>query len=544
METLEELIARDARIDSIKHRLQQALWRSMNKQETLGLEDLGLKSETVDLRKKPRWDSAKRKARADSRKTDQKDPASSGFKPVPRFDDLAQRGWHPPTVPSYRPLPIPPLRNHDYVASNQPQQTFDPNTYRGPAPPVRYLPCLRFTSINRTSRAAQPATAQFSAIENPPRDFARNSANGSGTGPTVQKSSLSVSARHWVPPSRIDKQYRYSKAQASTDPKSAQLRWTGSLPTETQQGVPPTAKLPKTKEVENHVTGNATATKPKPKPRRSLRKKPDNNPLKHLPAPVPSPTYLILAHATPTMLWSPQRLLLVLDLNGTLLYRPKASQRYTSRPSLESFLKYAFVNHSVLIWSSATPPNVTGICARLFNSEQRQLLLGEWGRDTLGLTSAQYKERVQVYKRLDSIWDNEMLQYSHPGFNRGERWGQHNTMLIDDSILKASGQPYNHVEVPEFVKGGGEKEGDGKEVLAQVVGYLEEVRRWSDVSAFVRNMRFGIDEGWKWEFEGKRKRKWKRKQKQKQSQTEQVVEDEDEDREDDEDEDEDGGVTL
>lgn len=221
-----------------------------------------------------------------------------------------------------------------------------------------------------------------------------------------------------------------------------------------------------------------------------------------LPAPKPTPDYITLAHTSPTPLSSPQRLLLVLDLNGTLLYRPKASTNYTPRPSLQKFLEYCFRNHTVLIWSSAQPHNVTGICARLFTPAQRQLLLGEWGRDTLDLTATQYSQRVQVYKRLSRIWDNPTLQLAHPDFANGKRWGQHNTILIDDSARKAAAQPNNHVEVPEFLKAR-EKEGDGKEVLAQVAGWLEEARGWNDVSAFVgsRGKRFGIGEGWGWDWE-------------------------------------------
>ena len=59
------------------------------------------------------------------------------------------------------------------------------------------------------------------------------------------------------------------------------------------------------------------------------------------------------------------------------------------------------------------------------------MLLGQWGRDTLGLTSAQYEERVQVYKCLDRVWGNADLQHWHPGFEMGQIWGQHNTVLID-----------------------------------------------------------------------------------------------------------------
>lgn len=129
------------------------------------------------------------------------------------------------------------------------------------------------------------------------------------------------------------------------------------------------------------------------------------------------------------------------------------------------------------------------------------MLLGEWGRNTLGLTCTQYKERVQVYKRLDRIWRNEDLQRLHPDFKGGRRWGQNNTVLIDDSALKASAQPFNHIKVPEYVRGGGEKEGDGRDVLGQVVGYLEEAKKWDNVSGFVRHRPFLLDEGWRWPVE-------------------------------------------
>ncbi len=48
---------------------------------------------------------------------------------------------------------------------------------------------------------------------------------------------------------------------------------------------------------------------------------------------------------------------------------------------------------------------------------------------------------------------------------------------------------------------GGEREGDGKDVFAKVVGYLEEARKYSDVSAFGRVKRFNIDDGWQWKWD-------------------------------------------
>lgn len=77
-------------------------------------------------------------------------------------------------------------------------------------------------------------------------------------------------------------------------------------------------------------------------------------------------------------------------------------------------------------------------------------------------------------------------------------------------MLKASAQPYNHVEVPEFIKpfGGEKKKGEeiGEEILAQVIGYLEEARKWSDVSAFVRERKFRVNTGWQWDWRNKMKK--------------------------------------
>lgn len=65
--------------------------------------------------------------------------------------------------------------------------------------------------------------------------------------------------------------------------------------------------------------------------------------------------------------------------------------------------------------------------------------------------------------------------------------------------MKASAQPYNLVQISEFVKGGAENRG-AKDVLGQVVGYLEEARSWGNVSAFVRGRRFEVDCGWEWNW--------------------------------------------
>lgn len=210
-----------------------------------------------------------------------------------------------------------------------------------------------------------------------------------------------------------------------------------------------------------------------------------------LPAPRPTEGYLRIANLPCRWASKPQHLLLVLDLNGTLIYRRKASSRYQPRPSLQAFLDYCFANHSVLVWSSATPSNVTTVCSKLFTPEQRLKLLGEWGRDTLDLTNNEYYSKSQVYKRLERVWEGVALRHSHPEAGNGESWSQTNTLLLDDSVLKGQGQPFNLVEVPEFKNPGGQNKEEGsQDVLGQVMAYLEKARMYDNVSAFVREGRF------------------------------------------------------
>lgn len=217
--------------------------------------------------------------------------------------------------------------------------------------------------------------------------------------------------------------------------------------------------------------------------------------------PTPSQNYLSLASSSPMLSHTPQRLLLVLDLNGTLLFREVGSTKFIPRPFLWEFLDYCLKNHVILIWSSAKPLNVAAICNQLFTRQQHETLFGVWARNTLGLTPSQYNSKTQVYKRLDLIWDDRRNAIDHPLVQQGRIWSQKNTLLIDDSILKASAQPYNHVEVPEFLRNSKETTADGgNSVFGQVAAYLEEARRSDNVSSFVRERRFRMDQGWAWRW--------------------------------------------
>jgi len=150
----------------------------------------------------------------------------------------------------------------------------------------------------------------------------------------------------------------------------------------------------------------------------------------------------------------------------------------------------------MMIWTSARPHNATAILQDALTEAQREQLIASWARDTLDLSPAQYDAKVQVYKRLERVWDALDLKNTHPNFPN-ERWSQANTLLMDDSLAKACAQPYNLVHVPELLLEGVKAEKAEKfPVLVQVQGYLDEARWWSDVSVFVRARPFEVGQGW------------------------------------------------
>lgn len=218
--------------------------------------------------------------------------------------------------------------------------------------------------------------------------------------------------------------------------------------------------------------------------------------------PTPTDKYLEQASPLPKEINPSQRLLIILDLNGTLVYRKsrRPSGMFIRRPGVDGFIQALMNNndYTVMIWSSSQPVTVEGVCRKLFSKEDRKAIIAEWARDKLGLTEAQYYQKTQVYKRLDTVWADESIQATYCGPRRSgrmkgisgrenrtlpqkTRWDQSNTILIDDSKLKALGQPYNIIEIPEF-------SGDVEEsnVFPTVLAMLRILSKYDDVSKVLR----------------------------------------------------------
>ncbi|KAF2744468.1 HAD-like protein [Sporormia fimetaria CBS 119925] len=218
-----------------------------------------------------------------------------------------------------------------------------------------------------------------------------------------------------------------------------------------------------------------------------------------LPAPMPTEEYLAAAQQPYHTIDPPNRFLIVLDLNGTLIYRPNRKQptKLIARPFLKPFLRFLFENFSVMIWSSAKPENVRVIVDRVLDEELRSKLTARWARDSFGLRSEHYNQNVQVYKDLSKIWNDEEIQQQHPSYQQGGRFGQHTTILLDDTRLKANAQPHNLVEIPEFEATDEQMHSD---ILREVAGYLQQARMQDNVSSFIRENDFVADGRWQYDW--------------------------------------------
>jgi hypothetical protein len=94
---------------------------------------------------------------------------------------------------------------------------------------------------------------------------------------------------------------------------------------------------------------------------------------------------------TPT---DPHAILIVLDLNGTLVYRSKNNSKSCNpRPYLSEFLRYLFHPTSpfeVMVWSSARRTTVDKMLNNPIFDPFRESFLAVWAREELGLSAKEF----------------------------------------------------------------------------------------------------------------------------------------------------------
>ena len=208
----------------------------------------------------------------------------------------------------------------------------------------------------------------------------------------------------------------------------------------------------------------------------------------------PSPGYLALSQQPSEILPDPAtaRKLLVLDLNGTLLFRSARSRASSGlqlrpvqpRPYMQSFRQYLLCLETkawldTMVWSSAQPHSVEDMVDKVFGTAKGELK-AVWNRKSLGLSEAEYREHQFLFsfhdtsmcpdrplyldrktvtmKDLTKPWDLFASALSPEKLQgRSKVAGQSQiihsaftTVLLDDSPHKAVLQPYSHVCIPEY----------------------------------------------------------------------------------------------
>lgn len=213
---------------------------------------------------------------------------------------------------------------------------------------------------------------------------------------------------------------------------------------------------------------------------------------------VPEPTLAYLSQAMDPVrdpFETPQPLLVVLDLNGTLLHRPQRRDKpsfFAQRRHASRFLQYCLDTYWVVIWSSARAGNVERILQQLLpRKADRDRLVAVWAREHFGLCPADFNQRVQCYKRLSWLWADPTIAQTHPDYAQGGRWSQANTALVDDSLEKARTEPHNIIAIPEYLGTDGDQTDVSKDrVLPEVHDYLHKLCFQADVSAYMRKNPF------------------------------------------------------
>ncbi|KAF9430353.1 sensitivity to high expression protein she9 [Podila epigama] len=208
-----------------------------------------------------------------------------------------------------------------------------------------------------------------------------------------------------------------------------------------------------------------------------------------------TPSYLTKADEKSTTLTEPQKLLVILDLNGTLFYRrkePSGRAVITSRPYLPQFLRFLFKHFRVMVWSSARRESVREMLAPLNAYPKMDRV---WGREDFGFEPTDFHRKVLTLKDLERVWEHiaqekQRADASDLSEKYSVDYDQTNTVLIDDSIHKSQLQPYNTIVIPDFDTLRTPEERAEDQELLKVWQYLYLVMFQSNVSHFMKEFPF------------------------------------------------------
>lgn len=159
---------------------------------------------------------------------------------------------------------------------------------------------------------------------------------------------------------------------------------------------------------------------------------------------------------TPSKSLRQTRILLVLDLNGLLVHREYKQEAphplpdghvsvgrfyMWRRKGLDEFLNFLFDHFDVLVWSSAMRKNVELIIEKAFGEQRVKKLIDIFDQENCIAIKPhpdpKETRKPLFLKPLERVWKK------HPQYN------ERNTLLVDDSHLKARENPPNTLFCPK-----------------------------------------------------------------------------------------------
>ena len=191
---------------------------------------------------------------------------------------------------------------------------------------------------------------------------------------------------------------------------------------------------------------------------------------------------------------APSRLL-VLDVNGLLLYRAQMNEQPDARfgppattlarravyirPGVQEFVEVCTSNFVVVVWSSAKLKNFTKLLSLVFGVDWEQRVAMVWGQEHCTDTGLKHPENAYkpvFLKELSKLWKSREL-------SRFGQFGAHNTLLVDDSVYKTALNPmFTAIHPPEWTP----LAADNNE-LDDIGKLLKQLAEETDIPAFLKS---------------------------------------------------------
>ncbi len=179
---------------------------------------------------------------------------------------------------------------------------------------------------------------------------------------------------------------------------------------------------------------------------------------------------------------SQEKILLVLDLDETLIYSTKSRLSYPEdfmlgeycvykRPGLDKFLEFISQNFSVAIWTSSTEDYAQEVVKNIF--PQNYPLQFIYGRSKCTITF--------LHESNEYIYAKNLSKLKHKNYSLEK------ILIIDDSPEKLKRNYGNHIRVEPFVGAKNDIE------LYQLIKYLERIKLSDNVRGIEKRVwRFDI----------------------------------------------------